>query len=253
MTAVTPLARASLYAWPSSPKPVTSVPHRMPAFTAAALASRFNVVIAATAAGNTSPVDLCRLLSTPLPSGLVRQSGVPGVPLSSRIRWSTSTVPVTASPYFGSASSMLCPPARWQPAAAAMSWPPRSTSRATSMGSCSRGQASRLSATSGVPPMAYTSESALQAAIRPKSYGSSTTGVKKSVVATSAVPPSNRITAASSPPAAPTSRSGPGGSAESPASRVSSSPGGILQAQSPPRAYWVSLRTVISELLPTLS
>ena len=56
-------------------------------------------------------------------------------------------------------------------------------------GSTSRGQHSRLSATSGVPPIAYTSESALAAAIRPQSYGSSTTGVKKSVVETSVVPP----------------------------------------------------------------
>ena len=43
-----------------------------------------------------------------------------------------------------------------------------------------------MSASSGVPPIAYTSDSALVAAIRPQSYGSSTMGVKKSVVTTSA-------------------------------------------------------------------
>ena len=42
------------------------------------------------------------------------------------------------------------------------------------------------SAMMGVPPMAYTSEIALVAAMRPKSNGSSTIGIKKSVVAISA-------------------------------------------------------------------
>ena len=40
------------------------------------------------------------------------------------------------------------------------------------------------SANSGVPPIAYTSEIALVAAMAPKSNGSSTIGMKKSVVAT---------------------------------------------------------------------
>ena len=44
-----------------------------------------------------------------------------------------------------------------------------------------------LSATTGRPPMAYTSESELVAATRPKSYGSSTMGVKKSTVSTIAI------------------------------------------------------------------
>jgi len=39
-----------------------------------------------------------------------------------------------------------------------------------------------LSAVSGVPPIAYTSESAFAAAMRPKSNASSTMGVKKSTV-----------------------------------------------------------------------
>ncbi|MND00278.1 hypothetical protein D3C83_188320 [compost metagenome] len=42
------------------------------------------------------------------------------------------------------------------------------------------------SASTGFAPIAYTSESAFAAAIAPKSYGSSTIGVKKSSVATTA-------------------------------------------------------------------
>ena len=57
---------------------MTSVPARMPAATAARPASRLSAVIEATASSDTSPVALCRLLSTPTPSGLVSDSGVPG-------------------------------------------------------------------------------------------------------------------------------------------------------------------------------
>ena len=45
---------------------------------------------------------------------------------------------------------------------------------------------SSASAMKGFPPIAYTSEMALVAAMRPNSNGSSTIGMKKSVVATSA-------------------------------------------------------------------
>src|ERR1700761_7954011 len=234
MTAVTFDARASLSRCPSRPNPVTSVAARIPAATAATEASRLSVVIASTAAGNTSPVCLCRELSTPIPSGLVSVSGNPARAASLRISTAGSTNPVTAIPYLGSGSSTLCPPATWQPAAEATSSPPRSTSAAIENGSTSRGQQSRLSATSGVPPIAYTSERALVAAIRPQSYGSSTTGVKKSVVATRVVPLAVRITAASSPVSRPTISSAAGSTGPrptSPATASSSSPGGILQAQ----------------------
>ena len=53
-----------------------------------------------------------------------------------------------------------------------------------STGSLSIGIATSASANSGVPPIAYTSEIALVAAMAPKSNGSSTIGMKKSVVAT---------------------------------------------------------------------
>ncbi len=52
-----------------------------------------------------------------------------------------------------------------------------------SVGSFPRGIPSIASAMMGLPPIAQTSETAFAAAIRPKSAGSSTTGMKKSVVA----------------------------------------------------------------------
>src|SRR5688500_5932384 len=88
------------------------------------------------------------------------------------------------------------------------------------------------------------SDRALAAAIRPNVYASSTTGVKKSVVSTNPWPPAIRTTAASSPSSRPTTSSALGEAgpvAVSPATTASSSPGGILQAQPPPCAYWVSL------------
>src|SRR5215211_3152747 len=87
------------------------------------------------------------------------------------------------------------------------------------------------------------SDRALAAAIRPNVYASSTTGVKKSVVSTSPWPPAIRTTAASSPSSSPTTSSALGEAgpvAVRPATTASSSPGGILQAQPPPWAYWVS-------------
>ena len=57
---------------------------------------------------------------------------------------------------------------------------------AADLASVSSGKATRFSAVIGRPPMAYTSLSALAAAMRPKSNGSSTIGVKKSTVWTSA-------------------------------------------------------------------
>src|SRR6266567_3378920 len=84
------------------------------------------------------------------------------------------------------------------------------------------------------------SDRALVAAIRPNVQASSTTGVKKSAVTTTAVAGLTRTTAPSSPCSTPTIRSVPGPSGTSLPMVSSSSPGGILQAQPPPRAYWVS-------------
>ena len=89
-----------------------------------------------------------------MPSGLVKLSGSPGRPASMRSSAAGSAVPVTAIPYLGSGSSMLCPPATWQPAARPAARPPASTSAASAAGSLSRGQPSRFTATSGTPPIA---------------------------------------------------------------------------------------------------
>ena len=62
--------------------------------------------------------------------------------------------------------------------------PPRRIRRIVSAGSTSIGMPTIASANSGVAPIAYRSDSALVAAMRPKSNGSSTIGMKKSVVAT---------------------------------------------------------------------
>ena len=126
------------------------------------------------------------------------------------------------------------------------------------MSSPSPGQAARLTANSGLPPIAYTSDSAFAAAIRPQSAGSSTIGVKKSVVSTSARSSSRRSTAASSPSAAPMSRSpvaGPvfmKGSGPMAANSASSLASGSLHAQPAPgerevsRGVWsaITLATV---------
>ena len=114
----------------------------------------YGAVMVSIAAGNTSPVVLCRLLSSPTPMGLVRVMGRPGRAASLRMRRSGSAVPVTAMPYVGSGESIECPPITGQPASAATSRPPCSTSDIWLMGSSSRGQPTRLIATTGVPPIA---------------------------------------------------------------------------------------------------
>jgi hypothetical protein len=70
------------------------------------------------------------------------------------------------------------------PALAHIASPPSRIRRIVSSGSWFTGMPTSASAKSGVPAIAYTSEIALVAAMAPKSYGSSTIGMKKSVVAT---------------------------------------------------------------------
>ena len=92
----------------------------------------------------------------PVPSGFVRNSTSPGrAPAFGQIA-SGRTVPTTASPYFGSSSRIVCPPARIAPASRTFSDAPASTSPRTSVGSSS-GKAATESASSGAPPIAYTS------------------------------------------------------------------------------------------------
>jgi hypothetical protein len=101
------------------------------------------------------------------------------------------TVPTTASPYFGSLSRIVCPPARIAPAARTCRSAAPRIAATISCGSSS-GNSAIESASSGLPPIAKTSFSALVAAIVPKSCGSSISGGKKSRVKTSAVSSSRR-------------------------------------------------------------
>src|SRR5688572_18799630 len=120
------------------------------------------------------------------------------------------------------------------PASAHTDSPPSRILRITASGSFSSGMPRIASAKMGRAPMAYTSEMALVAAMRPKSNGSSTIGVKKSVVATSAWLSLRRYTAASSAVSVPTSRS-LGRPRIGAAERISdSTAGAILQPQPPP-------------------
>ena len=102
----------------------------------------------------------------PVPSDLPRRMTSPGFApalLRTRLGW---TRPVTASPYFGSRSSTLWPPTIGQSAFRATSAPPARISPSSSKG-CERGQPTMFRAYSGVPPIAYTSDSEFAAAIWP--------------------------------------------------------------------------------------
>ena len=77
------------------------------------------------------------------------------------------------------------------------------------------------------------------AAMRPKSKGSSTSGVKKSTVCTSAMSPVMLTTAASSKPVVPASTRA-SVTAGSPCRTSARSAAGSLQAQPPPTAMLVS-------------
>src|ERR1700676_691600 len=80
------------------------------------------------------------------------------------------------------------------------------------------------------------SDRALVAAMRPKSNGSSTMGMKKSVVATMACSSLRRYTAASSDVSLPTSRAAKLAAGAERFSNCASTPGAILQPQPPPCA-----------------
>ena len=89
--------------------------------------------------------------------------------------------PITASPYFGSGSRIVCPPASVPPASRTFSAAPSNTAASTSRGSSS-GNAAIDSANRTRPPIANTSLSAFAAAIAPNVRASSTSGGKKSSV-----------------------------------------------------------------------
>src|SRR5436305_6993867 len=91
------------------------------------------------------------------------------------------------------------------------------------------------------------SDMAFAAAIRPKVYGSSTTGVKNSIVVTRAMSSEIRHTAASSSDSLPTSSSGGRAAAGIAASTSESEPAGSLQAQPAPWESSVSRICVATE------
>ena len=151
---------------------MTSVIAWAPAARAAAAASSFSVVITSTAAASASSDAspfFSDVVTAPAPTGLVRTSASPERPRAFVITSAGSTTPVTAMPYLGSGSSIVCPPTIATPASCATSAPPRSTSPSNSDPSSATDHATRFSALTGRPPIAYTSESAFVAAIRPKS------------------------------------------------------------------------------------
>ena len=103
-----------------------------------------------------------------MPSGFVRNSASPGCAPDFGQTPSGWTVPTTASPYFGSLSRIVCPPARIAPAARTCASAAARIAATVSCGSSS-GNSAIESASSGRPPIAKTSFSAFVAAIVPKS------------------------------------------------------------------------------------
>ena len=144
------------------------------------LATRLSVVITSTARSMDAEEARPRLIAvvrTPIPSGLVKIKASPGRAPTLRTTREGCTLPSATNPYFGSGSSTLWPPRIATPASAALAAPPWITCSRTSSGNPSRGKFTMFRAKIGLAPMAYTSLSALAAAILPQVYGSSTTGV----------------------------------------------------------------------------
>ena len=116
----------------------------------------------------------------------------PGLSLSLREAFSGSTIPITERPNLMYSSSIVCPPASTAPASAVFSMAPAIMSASVLIGMSSvqtgEGKAAMFMTHHGMPPMAYTSESALAAAVWPKSRGSLPRAPRMSTVCTSAIP-----------------------------------------------------------------
>ncbi|MPN16811.1 hypothetical protein SDC9_164158 [bioreactor metagenome] len=157
MTAFNPLPSAISIAWPSSPKPVTSVMATTPSISARLLPATLRVVMRLSAAiwsFSLTTLNFSALLTRPIPKGLVRNITEPAAPLSLRFTFDVSIIPVTARPNIGSAQLMLWPPARGMPADSHTVRAPETTSPATDAGSFSRGHPRIAIAIKGSPPMA---------------------------------------------------------------------------------------------------
>ena len=108
ITTVISLRSAISAAWPSRPKPVTSVIACTPAARAMCATWRLSRSIDSTAASKPGSWPSSRCLaavsSTPVPTGLVSSSASPGRAPPVRMIAAGWITPVTESPYFGSSS-----------------------------------------------------------------------------------------------------------------------------------------------------
>ena len=157
--------------WPIKPNPVTSVPELTPTSSIASDPARFDCRIKPTAPATISASVTSALAAVemmPVPMGLVSTSLSPGLAFAFVTILSGAMRPVTAMPYFGSASFTVCPPAMSTPASLAASAPP-SKMRPRIFRSRSSGKQTMFKARIGFPPIAYTSLNAFTAAITPKS------------------------------------------------------------------------------------
>ena len=188
--APTPEPSAISQAWPSRPNPVTSVSAwTAPLAASTSPAARFSAAITSIDAVDELPAARCsRLMAVvtiPDPSGFVSRSTSPGP----RADVAEHAVGVDEA---GDRHAVLrlgvvdAVAAEDRARRRAAPSPRRrgAPRRASPSGSLPTGQPTRLSAKSGRPPIAQTSEKAFAAAMRPNQYGSSTTGVKKSTVST---------------------------------------------------------------------
>jgi len=112
----------------------------------ASAAALFSVVIHSIASV-ASPLPAS---TRPVPSGFVRKSASPGCAPDFGQMPSGWTVPTTASPYLGSSSRIVCPPASSAPAARTCASAAAKSSAISSTGRSS-GKAAIESATSGIP------------------------------------------------------------------------------------------------------
>ena len=97
--------------WPSRPNPVTSVAARIPAASAGPAASRVQARHRLDRLGEHLAGRLVPVVETSDADRLGQAERQAGLPASFRSSGSGWAMPVTAIPYFGSGSSMVCPPA----------------------------------------------------------------------------------------------------------------------------------------------
>mmetsp|Transcript_77684 Transcript_77684/g.215254 ORF Transcript_77684/g.215254 Transcript_77684/m.215254 type:complete len:282 (+) Transcript_77684:472-1317(+) len=191
-------ASARLLAWPRMPKPVTSVAACAPYLCIALAPLRLRRHMLSVAASNarapsssvitsftfSHSAGLCRhsctLTAIWVPRGLVSTKTSPGRAPSGRMNSASAQTLFATPPTMGHGLSTVCPPVTFVPASSAQSLKPLIMAVVTM--SRSSLVMSRLTpriisiVSTSTTPMAYRSESTLQAATRPCRYGSSTNG-----------------------------------------------------------------------------